>query len=112
MTHTLTTELIRIAAFMIPFGSTLLLTNYLTLCFGWFHLLGLEFEGYYLGCILFLAAWILMSVPALLKGDHRRAKRRPWETFVHESVFDMEAVGWAITSQLVLWLLWRATATY
>ena len=112
------TESVRIAAFMTPFGSSLLLTNYLTTCFGWLPFLGFEIEppsftgGMYLGCFSFLAVWISMSLPALSKGDHRRAKRRPWPTFVQESIFDVEAVGWATTLQLVTWLFLKAIAAY
>lgn len=63
----------------------------------------------YLGCLLFLAAWITMSLPALLKGDHQRAKRKPWPTFVQELMFDWKAVGWVITVQLAVWLFLKAT---
>lgn len=76
-------------------------------------MLGLDVEppspmgGYYLGCFSFLAAWMSMSLPALLKGDHRRAKRQPWPTFVQESMFAGEAVGWATSLQLAIWLFLR-----
>jgi hypothetical protein len=99
---------------MIPLGVSFLVTNYLTTCMGWLPLLGFEIErpsftgGLFLGCYAFFAAWAIMSLPALLKGDHRRAERWPWPTFVHESIFDAEAVGWATMSQLVLWCFVRA----
>jgi hypothetical protein len=66
--------------------------------------------GYYLGIFAYPAAWIAMSLPALSKGDRRRAKRKPWSTLVQESVFDSEAVGWAITMQLAAWLFLKVTA--
>jgi len=108
--HDLTTELLRIAAFVAPFCSSLLVANYQTTCIGWLSLLGIDLEppsftgGYYLGAFVFLGAWMIMSLPALAKGDRRRAKRQPWATFVRESVFDGEAVGWAVSLQLVMWL--------
>ncbi|KAM0697297.1 hypothetical protein Q7P36_003368 [Cladosporium allicinum] len=116
--HSLTTELFRIATFLTPFCYSLLVTNYLTTCFGWLHLLGLETEppsftgSYYLGCFSFLAVWMVMSLPALSKGDRRRAKRQPWSTFVQELIFDGEAVGWATTLQLAMWLFLKAAAVY
>jgi hypothetical protein len=67
--------------------------------------------GLFLGAYSFLAAWVVMSLPALSKGDHRRAKRLPWSTFVQEAIFDGEAVGWAVTVQLGVWVLSRAIAT-
>jgi hypothetical protein len=103
---------------LIPFCSSLLVTNYLTTCFGWLPLLGLGIESpsltgsYYLGCFSFLAVWVIMSLPALSKGDRRRAKRQPWTTLLHESMFDGEAVGWATTLQLAMWLFLKAAAVY
>jgi hypothetical protein len=55
---------------------------------------------------------MLMSLPALLRGDHRRAKRQPWSTFVQESVFDAEAAGWATTVQLAMWLVLKVIVVY
>lgn len=109
-------ELFRIVAFMTPLCSSLMAANYLTTCIGWFHWLGLETEppsftgGYHLGCFPFLAVWIVMTLPALLKGDHRRANRLPWSTFAQESTFDGEAVGWSTTLQLATWLSLKAIA--
>ena len=110
-------ELVRIAAFMAPFCASFLITNYLATCIGsaWLPLLAWAAEppsftgGAYLGGFSFLVAWSVMSLPALLNGDHRRSKRQPWSTLVHESAFDAEAVGWATTVQLATWILWGAT---
>jgi hypothetical protein len=110
----LTTELLRIAAFITPFFSSLLVSNYLTTCIGWLPLLGIDLErpsftgDYYLGAFAFLGAWMIMSLPALARGDRRRAKRQPWSTCMQESVFDAEAVGWAVTLQLAVWLFLEA----
>lgn len=106
------------AAFLAPFCFSLLAANYLTTCIGWLPLLGLEIEpppftgGYHLGCLLLLAVWIAMSFPALLRGDHRRAKRQPCSTFVQESMFGGEALGWATILQLAVWLFFGATVLF
>jgi hypothetical protein len=103
---------------MTPLFSSALVTNYLSTCISWSSLLGFETEppsfvgGLYLGLFFFLGAWMLMSLPALLKADHRRAKRRPWPTFVRESVFTGEAAGWATTLQLALWMFLKAAVMY
>lgn len=88
---------------MTPFCSAVLVANYLTTCIGWSGLLGLDVEhpsftgGGYLGIFPFFAVWVIMGLPAQWNGDQRRAKRRPWPTFVQESGFDAEALGWATT---------------
>jgi hypothetical protein len=103
---------------MTPLFSSGLITNYLSTCISWSSLLGFETEppsfvgGLYLGLFFFLGAWMLMSLPALLRGDHRRAKRQPWPTFAQESVFDGEAVGWATTVQLAMWLVLKVIVVY
>lgn len=53
-----------------------------------------------------------MSLPDLLRRDHRRARRGVWETFVQELRFDGEAVGWAVGLELVVWVDVRAAALY
>lgn len=103
------------AAFLTPELCSFVITNYLTTCIGWFSMLGMEMEppsftgGYYLGGWSFLAVWMIMSLPTLLRGDHRRAKRRPWPTLVKETIFNGEAVGWGTSLQLAIWLFLRAT---
>ena len=103
---------------MTPFLGSFLITNYLTTCFGWRLLPSLALEppsftgGLFLGGYSFLAAWMVTSLSALSKGDHRRAKRQPWSTFVQEAIFDGEAVGWAVTVQLAMCILSRAVAIH
>lgn len=109
--HSLITELARITAFLIPFGTAFVITSYLTSCIGWRSILGTgpavppSIQGGLVGAMLFPMVWIAM---AYWKRDRDRAFRIPSETLIREVQFDAEVVGWVMIMEILGWILVRA----